>query len=71
MTPGASRLTLALLFALSASGSQWPTRDSVPLNQFPFIMTHDAATGYLGSDPVDWWAKTQTVRYLTRRLVQP
>jgi len=47
----------------TANSTQWPTRDSVPLNQFPFILTHDSATGYLGSDPVDWWAKTQTVGF--------
>ena len=39
----------------------WPNRDAVPLNQFPFVMTHDSGTGYLDDAPTGWWTKTQTV----------
>ena len=46
---------------LKTIGGGWPSRDAVPLNQFPFVMTHDSGTGYLGGDPTDWWTKTQTV----------
>ena len=40
--------------------ASWPTRDSVPINQFPFVMTHDAGTGYMNGGVVSWWAKTQS-----------
>jgi hypothetical protein len=41
-----------------------PYADAVPINQFPFLMTHDSATGYLeGGSPTYWWAKTQTVGF--------
>ena len=46
----------------STLGVQVPPWDLVPLNQFPFLMTHDSATGYLkDGNPEYWWAKTQTV----------
>jgi len=32
---------------------------STPLNESPFIMTHDAASGYLGRGVVDAWTRTQ------------
>ena len=40
-----------------------PPWDLEPLNQFPFLMAHDAATGYLDNSPEYWWAKTQTVGF--------
>lgn len=33
---------------------------TIPLLDFPFIMTHDAATGYLDEGLVENWAKTQS-----------
>ena len=46
--------------SFSQNNYTWPSRDAVPINQFPFIITHDAGTGYLGSNPIDWWSKTQS-----------
>ena len=44
-----------LLF--SAFGQKNPLR--TPLNEWPMIQAHDAATTYLGSGIVNRWAKTQ------------
>jgi hypothetical protein len=40
----------------------WLDSSAVPFNQYPFLMPHDAATGYLsaGLNPIHMWAKTQS-----------
>lgn len=48
--------TAALLLATAGVCSAQRTL----LNEFPMIMTHDAGSGYLGSDIVADWAKTQS-----------
>eukprot|EP00729_Bicosta_minor_P014432 gene14432-16850_t len=56
-------LWLATVLAGKSSTNQQLEWDQVPLNQFPFIMSHDSATGYLDNSPEYWWAKTQTVGF--------
>jgi hypothetical protein len=56
-------LHLCVALRAPALGDAWPNKASVPFNQFPFLMTHDSATGYLGGGAVNWWAKTQTVGF--------
>ena len=34
--------------------------DNQPLTRTPFLLAHDAASGYLGDSLVDRWAKTQS-----------
>jgi len=49
---------LALL-AAGASVTAASIADDTPLTRTPTIMTHDAATGYLGGGLISRWAKTQ------------
>jgi len=49
----------AALLALLPTGADG-VDDGTPLAMVPMIMTHDAASGYLGAGLVNKWTKTQT-----------
>jgi hypothetical protein len=49
------------LWVLTLVQSQSVPWDNLPLTHVPFIMTHDAGSGYLGGGLVNAWTKTQSL----------
>ena len=55
------KTALVVLTLLAHSTARSLIDDATPVNQAPFIMAHDTASGYLGDGLVNSWTKTQSV----------
>ena len=51
---------MAMLAAIMTATAYPSIPDKTPLTRAPFIMTHDAGSGYLGGGIVNAWTKTQS-----------